>query len=285
MKAFTNDLYTEMTEELKQISLTSDNILQCAIESYQAIDHALEKLKEFVISYTFKDEQEEITFFKEIKPRFQKEYIYHEEVANLESFVPPVAPKDAIVYYEYALGRIDLHFKRYNAIYSYYRTENRKNDAQYFVRGRSGKDLISPISSSDIDQRFSTAYSFQFAKLQAYEKFSTYLQQRIYFLEHPEAAQTDENGSQAIWTDTKVDLIEVGYGLFAKGSINQGKASLKLIMNLLSKAFNVDLGNYYAVIQQNIRLRKRKERTHYLNSMIEETERKMDHLDDNPLRD
>ena len=65
---FTTDLYARMSEALEQLAMTSDNILQRAERSYNVVEQTLGELKEFIIHYTFKDKQEEIKFFKEIKP-------------------------------------------------------------------------------------------------------------------------------------------------------------------------------------------------------------------------
>ena len=94
--------------------------MQRAERSYHTVEQTLEKLKTFILNYTFKNDQEEVTFFKEIKPKFQKEFIYYEEVFAVEHFIGPVGPKDVIAFYLMAAGRVDLHFKRYNGVYTYF---------------------------------------------------------------------------------------------------------------------------------------------------------------------
>lgn len=286
MEKFTSTLYANMTEQLDQLVFSTDNILKRAERSYRVVEHTLEELKEYIIDYTFKDKQEEIKFFKEIKPMFLRELLYFMEVFQVESWKPPVGKADEITHYMIGAKRVDLYFKTNNELYNYYRTGSSIHDQQYFLRNQESAEFIAPISTTDLDPQFSTFHSIQFATIQAYEQFATYLEQCIYRIEHPEAVKAAEEreAHTTAWTDPKVDLIEMGYGIFVRGSVNNGKASLKQIMKMLGKMFNVDLGNYAVVIQQNIRLRKRKSRMHYLSSVIESSERRMDDLDANPIR-
>lgn len=274
----TSSIYEAMLENLDQIAVTSENILQRATQSYKVVEHALAELKEYIISYHFKDRQDEIYFFKVIKPQFLKELLYFMEVFQVESWKPPVGRDEEIAHYRLGAHRADLYFKRYNELYTYYRTGSKSHDEQYFLR-ESKSDLITPISMSDTDSRFSTVYSFQFAKLQAYEQFSSYLHRCIYNLEHPGSPLSDsDKDRQAIrWTDSKSALIELGYGIHAKGSINHGKADIKQIMTALEIAFNTDLGNYYRTFQ-NLRIRK-KNRTPYWDGAKEDLIKSMDNTD------
>jgi hypothetical protein len=48
----------------------------------------MERLKIFIKDYTFKDDNEEINFFKAIKPRFSSLVIYYQKVYNLEMNCP-----------------------------------------------------------------------------------------------------------------------------------------------------------------------------------------------------
>jgi len=274
----TSAIYEAMRDALDQIAMTSENILQRAMQSYRVVEQALAQLKKYIISYHFTDKQEEIYFFKVIKPMFLKELLYYMEIFQVESWKPPVGREEEIAHYRIGAHRADIYFKRYNELYTYYRTGSTVHDEQYFLR-ESKTDLITPISMSDTDSRFSTVYSFQFAKLQAYEEFSNYLHRCIYNLEHPgvPVSETDKTRSALIWTDSKSALIELGYGIYAKGSINHGKADIKQIMTALELAFNISLGNFYRTFQ-NLRIRK-KNRTPYWDGAREDLLKSMDKTD------
>jgi len=257
-----SSIYETMLESLERIAVTSENIMQRAEQSYKAVEQALAQLKEYIIGYNFSDKREEIYFFKKIKPMFLKELLYYMEVFQVEAWKPPVGRDEQIAHYRLGALRADLYFKRYNELYTYYRTGSISQDEQYFLR-ESKCDIITPISLSDTDSRFSTVYSFQFAKLQAYEQFSDYLHRCVYNLEHPDVPMSESEKRKALlrWTDSKAALIELGYGIHAKGSVNHGKADIKQIMTALEIAFNTSVGNFYRTFQK-LRIRK-KNRTPY----------------------
>lgn len=281
MVNFTSPLYAKMTEELEQIAIESTNVLQMAKRSYRVVNNTLKELKKFIIQYDFVDDNEEIEFFKEIKPMFLKELIYYHEVYEFEKWKPPVGREEEIAHYGLGAKKVDFYLKRHNEIYTYYRQSSAERDAFYFLRNADKSDMISAVCLSDLDCRFSTPHSFEFAKLQAYEKFSGYLHKAIYRLEHPDTEPPQDEGRQVTWTDSNADLIELAYAIRARGSLNKGKAQIKDIICALERAFNIRLGNFYIVFQQNIRLRK-KSRTVYMDQAKEFLVRYMDELDANP---
>ena len=118
--------------------------------------------------------------------------------------------------------------------------------------------------------------------MQAYEMLNEYLLSGIEAINNPSSANdaaTVKSRPDATWTDPKVDLIELGYAIYCRGSVNHGKSDIKLIMSALEYAFNISLGHFYAVFQQNIRIRK-KNRTVYLDSAKDHLERRMDDWDE-----
>jgi len=279
MENFTSSLYAKMNEELEQLAMTADNILQRAERSYHVVEHTLEELKGYIIAYTFKDKQEEIRFFKEIKPMFLAELIYYMEVFQVESWKSPVGSEDEVAHYGLGKKRVDFYFKRYNDLYTYYRKGGCEQDERYFLREDTAPELITPMSFSDMDPRFSTVYSFHFAKMQAYEQFSNYLQQCVYRLERPgmEPIKDESKKSRTVWSDSKADLIELAYGIYARGSVNHGKADIKEIITAFELIFNVNLGNFYRTFQ-NLRIRK-KNRTPYWDAAKNDLIKTMDNTD------
>lgn len=270
-------IYQTMMENLEGVAVTSHNILQRAEQSYKIIEQALLQLKEHIIGNNFPDKVAEINFFKKTKPLFLKELLYYMEVFQVESWKPPVGRDEQIAHYRLGAHRADLYFKRYNELYTYYRTGSTLYDEAYFLR-ESKSNLITPISLSDTDTRFSTVHSFQFAKLQAYEQFSDYLFRCIYNLEHPGAPTPNQSSMNTLqWTDAKADFVELAYGIYSKGSINHGKADIKQIIAALEIAFNTSVGNFYRIFQ-NIRIRK-KNRTLYWDEAKEFLIKNMDKTD------
>lgn len=284
MHKIATQLQAQMNEELDLINKQSENALQLAEASFRAVEAIIKKLKDYILDYTFRDEQEEIKFFKEIKPVFQSKLIYYLELYYIEANWPGGNKKAAKAYCLQEMERVQQYFTRNQWFYNYYRTGKTIYDHLFFLRTATALPLL-PDYDIDMDARFSTIHSVNLAHIQAFGLIKGYLQRSLNELINgpsliiPQQDQKDK----LFFTGKKAELIELGYALHAVGAINNGNASLKQIMDALQNVFHTDVGYYPAVYHQNIRLRK-KERCVFLKALIEFTERRMDDLDEFPGR-
>ncbi len=83
------------------------------------------------------------------------------------------------------------------------------------------------------------------------------------------------------WTGLNVELVELGYALFASGSINDGDVQINQIMEFLSDSFDFDVKECYHAYG-DIRGRG-EDKTIYLNKLIKKLILKMER-DDNKKR-
>jgi len=278
MTAYINEEWKGLQETLQQISETAENNLQHAGHSYYAVQAALQRIKEFILNYKFRDLQEEIHFFKEVKPQFLSELIFHMKLFYAEADKPIGNTETLIAYYKQLTDNIGAFFERNHSLYIYYRMNKSDLDPQYFVRTAEKLELL-PEYSLDNDPNFSNAYSYKFAKMEAYERLNDHLQGYIYLLEHPGAnAVTGEKKKQRnLWTDTKAALIELAYAIHSKGAVNHGKGDVKQVIAALELIFNIQVGNFYRTFQ-SMRIRK-KNRTPFLDGCKGSLERRMDDID------
>ena len=132
----------------------------------------------------------------------------------------------------------------------------------------------------DKDPLFATCCDHRVAKMLAYDMLEIYLHQKVQDLERTEAIEISRASlpdNPFRWTGTKVAAIELGYAIYAAGVLNNGNTDIKEIMTYIEASFKVDLGDYYRTYL-TIRERKR-DRTAFLNSLIEKLLRKMDEND------
>lgn len=80
------------------------------------------------------------------------------------------------------------------------------------------------------------------------------------------------------WTDDKVDLIELIYGILEKQSINNGDVNIKEIVKDLGAFFGVHLNNHSRIFI-NIKQRKNDSRTYYLDEVCKILNKKMNEDD------
>lgn len=228
--------------------------------------------------HSFENLEEEINYYKCIRPKILREKIYYAELYYLESRKPNKDKQSIEQYLNDHLKSNDQYFDRNRAFYNYYLTGQTHHDQLLFVT-LPESSILAYGGVIEHDSFLSQGYSLILARLQALEILNSYIQNEINALNNSSSVN-NESGA-LIWTLSKVTLIELLYALASVGAFNHGKADLKTIVNTFQDSFSIQLGNYYAVFQQNIRIRK-KSRTTFLDILKEYIERRMDESDENP---
>lgn len=280
MMQYTQRALSSLNQALAEVAMQTENGLQMAERSCQIIQSTIRELKKFIHDYTFKDQQEEILFFKEIKPQFIRELIYFTELYYIEAN-KPIGDRNVLeAYYRQVIQRNRMYFERNQALYVYYLSGKTIYDSLYFLR-ESDEEPLHLEYMLDIDLRFSTIHSFKLSKLQAFENLQHYLNNAISLLDHPEKliSSSKDERTKNRWTDSKAALIELVYAMHSRGSINNGKGDVKQIVADMESFFNIQVGNFYRTFQ-SMRIRK-KNRTAYLDTLKESLERRMDDTDFN----
>ena len=73
----TYTLLNNLNEQLHFIDLETDNLVNKSEKALEICIESINKLKKLISKYNFKSQQEEILFFKEIKPQFNSKRIYY----------------------------------------------------------------------------------------------------------------------------------------------------------------------------------------------------------------
>jgi len=84
MMQFIKNLKKEIDAKIEQIESSEISAIAKSLEASRVLADAFNQLKAFTLSYNFKDEEEEILFFKEVKPRLCYRLIYYRKVYNIE---------------------------------------------------------------------------------------------------------------------------------------------------------------------------------------------------------
>ncbi len=237
------NMYSALVNQINQTADEKDVL----VHSKQIVDiimKTLIQLKGRIKLEGFTDEQEEIRFYKYIKPKFHALYIYHATVFNVESDRPLGSKKATLRYFKDELRKIDNFFYHHLDLYKYYQSGNTYLDREYFTRGKEFNELTIDIATPIIDREYCTVHSIKISFLMAYQKLREYFQAAKIELSNPAIRTVSVPGVEPItWTDTKVGLVELAYALHAKGTFNHGKADLTQIIAWLEKDWNVELGN------------------------------------------
>jgi len=245
MDQYVNLLQSEVEESLHVIGEDQDDILKRSRKCILLLEKAFEDLKAYVEAYTFKDEAEEIRFFKEIKPAFFSNLIFYKKVYSVEVLRPKGGDKIQQAYFRGELSEIHSYFMKYMEFYKYYRADCTHLDKEYFTRGKQSLHIIHESFYFDRNPSFTTQCDFIIAQILANEMIESYLMAEIARLENY-VVNLDSDLFARVkleWNGPKIDLIEMIYAIHETGYINNGTKSLKLLIAIFERLFNTELGN------------------------------------------
>ena len=277
---FTNSLYNKMEDSLNEINVNETDILQRLKNSSRTILNSISRLKIFITSYEFIDVNDEINFFKNIKPKFSSKLIFYQKAYKLQLYLPIGPVQDLKNYYLKELHKIIEYHSDNKELLSYYRSNSTLLDEIYFVRKKPDSWLLLSLDDYETDLEFTTFYDHKISKIIAFDLLSEFINESINTIELKET--NPANTSDLVWTGSKVALVELLYALQSAGSFNNGSIGIKNLASELQSLFNVDMGNYYRVFQE-MRIRK-SSRTSFMDQLKDRLVKRMDESDENPKR-
>lgn len=243
-----NKLITDLNEQLNFINLEIDDVIKRSEKAIEIIVNALNNLKKLIVKYNFKSQNEEIHFFKEIKPLLFSKLIYNTCILNIEKKRPKGTDASKKKYLLNELDNLNRYFDANLDFYQYHRTNSTFLDEKLFLRGNYDIRLSLDTFFFNADQEFNASHDFKVSKIMANDLLEIYLKEQLTILERKE---NPINKTQLLpkvklsWTDNKSSLIELLYALHHQGSFNNGSADIKEIANYFEVIFNIDLGDVY----------------------------------------
>ena len=276
MKRFAEEILAKIDAEIRLRDCGVNSTMDNALYMVRFIAPMYEQLREMIISYSFPSVEDEIYFFKELKPEILSKYIYFNKVYNIELKCPDGSNDCIREYLSAELDKLTYFFRNNIEFYQYIRSQSTHLDNFYFTRKSIGTSTIPSFESFqyDADPLFSTGYDYKVAKILCNKYLKVYLENRIANLNN-NVEHKIVKGSKyrtICFTGKKNALIELGYALVSSGDINHGNIEIKEFMEYLSSIFSIDLGGYYDAY---IAMKERKDQTSYLNRLIEQLTKRM----------
>jgi len=240
------------------------------------IREQLDKLRTTMLENGFTNEQEEIHFFKQIKPALYSHMIFETEHFNLLMNLPAGTVQTISRYYEDELKIIGRFFQANAFHYQYYKFRVDELDRQYFLR--AVKTTIPIPEVLNLDPEFSTGLDYLFARFIALEQLQQEIIDRMKGLDgslmqvEPKPVKPSP---ELKWTGDKVNLVEIIYGLYFTGQLNNGNADISVIIRFMEKYLQIDLSRAYRDFI-DIRNRKTTSPTRYIEQMMESIHKRVD---------
>lgn len=253
---FSEGLYETMMEKLSEIEVSAKDEISKESSYIEVIKSHTYGLKNFLYQYKFETQEEEISFFKNIKPKFVSLLLFHNDVFEIEIARP--LDKDALIkHYQDSLIKGKTFISSNLELYKYYHFGYEYLDSKYFLSDsnmETGSDVM-------FDSKFCTPFDHKFCMIKAYELLKEHVTHCI---------KQVENGTSGVaalrWTGQKTCLIELIYALQVAGVFNKSTCDIRMIANYFQKVFNVDLGNCYRTLK-DMQVRKGGSKTHFLDEL------------------
>jgi len=250
---FWTGLKDQLAAELSVLRNSGTPLIRQAAAALALCQTTIRQLEASVLNFEFPDLPAEIRFFKEVRPYFYAQSLFHNQLHAIELARPQRRTGDLsgqLTYLQQQYDAIAPLFDQYQALQQYLATGASFLDEQLF----SAHAVSDPFAGRLLDPSPEAAvfgYSWSVARLLAFEQLRQHLAQTIHQLKHPDQQYLPAPGG-LVWTDSKTSLVELGYALQSVGSINNGNATLKEIMDCLQTIFQVNLGNYPRTFQETL---------------------------------
>ena len=269
--------FNEFEREYEMLKNTSDDVLTVSLKIIRYIEKKLKEIFKWLKKHVFKTLEEEIYFFKELKPRMVSKLLYYKELLKLETSLPP-SKKNKKKHYGELLTKIHQYVKSNREFYEYYRSRASVKDEDLFVR-RSYKDIVrDDCCLIYFDSKICTSHDYNVAIFIANDMFTSYLEDKLDDLNGNSKFNYAHREHKYNWTGTKVDMTEIVYGFQATGSINNGNFDLKEFAVFLGTMFNVEIDSNLYGHYSDIKSRKVK-KTRFINTMSDKLIERIDNED------
>ena len=275
---FWDTLLKSLQAQLEKAEDPQESIIKRTEACLKLCQKALRKMDDEIKHHRFETDEDEINFFKVVKPELFHHLVFYHRIFAIELNKPTLETRAQIKYLEKELQQINEFFESFRFYYHYLRTGKTNLDDRMFLR--SSSDFFAQyIEDLTIDPTVSTGYDLIVGRIKGYDLVAKYIQRQISQLESNVKQDEIHDKLPALrWTESKTAIIELGYALQAAGVFNEGTADLKQIMDFLQKVLVMDLGNSSRTFQEI--LFRKSGYTNFLDKLRTKLLERIDKLED-----
>ncbi|MBN2743957.1 MAG: RteC domain-containing protein [Marinilabiliaceae bacterium] len=248
MEFLAKNLFTQLQTNLQKINEENISNLKRCEKSAVVISNTMHQLRQWVLENSFQSDEQEIFFFKVIKPKVFSQLIYHVDLFKILTKLPEWSEEEMRLFLMQKIKKINRYRAVNLQLYQYLQNDLNSLDDRYFLRAQFRLIDAPDALSFDCDPRFTTVMDYKVARFKADEMLMEFINQKLNTNSH-NSINVSLN-SQFHWTESKVALTELIYAIHTAGCINNGNVELKDIALYLQDVFCIDLGNFYNDFKQ-----------------------------------
>lgn len=258
---------TKMAEIIEQFNASiigldelNPSKINCLNEKIRRTQDCLNELRKDVKLNGFDSPKEEIYFFKKQKPYIKGRLKFYVSL-NKYYYEKPIGSKSKIrKYINLQLSLIRNENCKNNHFINYYKLEHTNKDNIYFLRGAAQFEVFIDNTTIYEDPEFCTLRGHLASKIVANDLLSQFYTKELEACKKKSEKQgISEVQKKQIpyltWTASKTELVECLLGLNSVGAIGGGQLTIKQLQEISRDVFNVDIVNFYKIVEQ-IKARK-----------------------------
>ncbi len=254
MEVYIKTLLKDLESEIEHVKIENVNYVPVAIK---LIKSYVEQLKQFIEENEFKSNQEEIYYFKELKPQFCALHIYYMKIHEYQINTPIGSSAEKQAHIKEQLDKLTSDFTKNRSFYHYIINEETHLDEKYFLREHAKKNLSFESYSTDFDFRFCTGFDQLVARYFAIKKLEQFYQYELNLMVNPELIRSNsqkiENthygpyyGKNKLqWTESQSALTELIYALYESKTFNYRNTTVQEITQFFELAFDMKISNIH----------------------------------------
>lgn len=276
MEKYFNTLKDRLNKEIEKVSSSNQNDFDKNEQCKMILVKYYKKLQSFAEKYNFKSEQEEIRYFKHLKPQILSEFLYYNKVTKMINFSQIQCLEISEKHLNYELKKVSDFYETHIDFISYINSGQTFSDEALFLRKNVKLSAIPSYLLLREDISHITNGGHLVVKLLLNRKIQNFILQEKSKQKQCLMGKIGQVQPAVLsWTNSKSDLIELIYSLHSFGAINNGNADIKEIVNEFERFFNINLGDPYRHFT-NIKQRKKSP-----TSFLEQLTRNMNWLIEN----
>lgn len=243
-----NKIVSDIQKQERKLSAETSSLMDEAYKMTVYLQELLQTVKEDVIREGFLSKEEEIHFFKQVKPNILGKLIYYNKVFRIETACPA---NNGNMYQSYFALQLQILKQEYvehvcnSDFYRYYRSGRTDRDEQYFMLGNINYHDGLNSFVFEIDPKSSTYFDYKVSKIIGNELIYNYLTSKINPEQQPDILLQNDEAKDIFWTQSKNALIELIYALYAAGAIAHGKIGIRKISMVFQVLFRVSLNDIH----------------------------------------
>lgn len=237
--------------EINEIKIGKNSQKNQALAIIELCEAKLVSLKKHIFLNGFQSHEDEIHFFKHIKPIVVSEHIYYQEILRYILDFPIIDTDVQKLFIHKQIKNKDKFIKKHLDLSMYMDTGCTTSDDLFFLRGNGMISLNLNGSTKLMDYGFTTSKDIILGRLLAYTKFKNHLHNEYNKITRLDKyLPMDNNIPNLNWTASKTDLVELVYALHTSKAFNNGKADIKQITTAFEYYFNTELGDVYKTFSE-----------------------------------